>query len=216
MHDRSLVLLFIKAPEKGKVKSRLSKVLGEDLALAIYKALVRDILETLDSGKYSFRPCFYPAGSGQIVKEWLGNTYSYSPQQGNDLGERMRNAIARAFSDGMEKVIVIGSDIPELTGRIISEAFDALDTNDAVLGPAFDGGYYLIGFKRETFLPAVFHGIEWGAASVFSQTMEVLERSGLGVHVLTELTDIDTFEDLQSFLRKNATLWLNEVGSAKI
>jgi len=216
MHDRSLVLLFIKAPEKGKVKSRLSKVLGEDLALAIYKGLVQDILGTLDSGKYFFRLCFYPASSWQIVKEWLGNTYLYSPQQGNDLGERMENAMSRAFSDGMEKVLVIGSDVPELTGRIIAEAFNALDTNDAVLGPAFDGGYYLIGFNKSTFLPDIFHGIEWSTASVFSQTMGILKKSGHGVHILTKLTDIDTFEDLQSFLAKNTTIGLNEVGNAKI
>ena len=216
MHDRSLVLLFIKAPEKGKVKSRLSKAIGKDCALDIYKGLVLDTLKKLKSGKYFLRLCFYPAGSGPIVKEWLGSVYSYSPQHGNDLGERMKNAMAQAFSDGMEKVLVIGSDIPDLTVPIIHEAFKALDTNDAVIGPAFDGGYYLIGFNRSVFLPDIFHGIEWSTASVFSQTMEVLKRSGLGVHILTELMDIDTFEDLKSLLAKDTTIGLNEAGSAKI
>ena len=196
MRDLSLVLLFIKAPEKGTVKSRLSKKIGEDAALDIYKCLVQDTLKTLDSCQYPFRVIFWPPHSGGIVKDWLGEAYSYLPQQGEDLGERMKNALIQAFAGNLEKVLVIGSDIPDLTASLISGAFDALDNCDAVIGPSVDGGYYLIGFNRDSFLPDVFHGMAWGTESVFNQTMDVLKMSGLRVHVLKELMDIDTFDDL--------------------
>ena len=201
MSDRSAVLLFIKSPEKGKVKSRLAKAIGEDAALDVYKCLVWHTLENLKAGKYLFRLCFYPPDSGAIIENWLGNTYSSAPQHGRDLGERMKSAFVKAFSDGAEKVLLIGSDIPDLSISLVDNAFNALDTSDAVIGPARDGGYYLIGFNRASFLPDIFHGIAWSTDSVFYQTMKVFGKSGLKVHVLRVLSDVDTFDDLLSLLR---------------
>jgi hypothetical protein len=202
MSDRSAVLLFIKSPEKGKVKSRLAKAIGEDAALDIYKCLVCYTLENLKAGKYLFRLCFYPPDSGAIIKNWLGNTYNYAPQHGRDLGERMKSAFVQAFSDGSEKVLLIGSDIPDLSVSLVDEAFKALDTSDAVIGPAHDGGYYLIGFNRVSFLPDIFQWIAWSTDSVFYQTMKVFEKSGLNVHFLKVLMDVDTFDDLLSLFKK--------------
>ncbi len=202
MSDRSAVLLFIKSPEKGKVKSRLAKTIGEDAALDVYKCLVYSTLENVKAGNHLFRLCFYPPDSGAIIKNWLGDTYYYAPQHGGDLGERMKNAFVQAFSDGVKKVLVIGSDIPDLSISLIDEAFNALDTGDAVIGPAHDGGYYLIGFNRASFLPDIFQGIAWSTGSVFNQTMKVFGKSDLTVHVLTELSDVDTFEDLLSLFKE--------------
>lgn len=202
MPDLSLVLLFMKSPEKGLVKSRLSKTIGEETALDIYKCFVRDTLKTLESCKYPFRVFFWPPHSGVIVRDWLGDSYSYSPQHGEDLGEKMENAVAQAFSGNIEKVLVIGSDIPDLTASLIAGAFDALDTNDAVIGPSVDGGYYLIGFNKDSFSATAFHGIEWSTDAVFHQTMDILKGSGLRVHTLERLMDIDTFDDLLTWAVK--------------
>ena len=199
--NSSEVLLFIKSPEKGKVKSRLAKAIGEAAALDVFKCLARKTLEKLKDGKYLFRLYFYPHDSGAIIKKWLGDTYYYAPQHGRDLGERMRSAFVETFSDGVEKVLLIGSDIPDLSISLINEAFNALDTSDAVIGPAHDGGYYLIGFNRASFLPDIFQGIVWSTDSVFYQTMKVFEKSGLSVHVLTVLRDVDTFDDLLSLFK---------------
>lgn len=196
MHSLSLVLLFIKAPEKGTVKTRLSEKIGADAAFDIYKCFVLDTLKTLDSCQCPFRVLVWPSDSCGIVKDWLGDAYSYRPQQGEDLGERMKNAVNQAFAGNSEKVLVIGSDIPDLTASLISQAFKALETCDAVIGPSVDGGYYLIGFNRDSYLADVFDGIRWGTASVFQQTMNVLKMKGLSVHILERLMDIDTFDDL--------------------
>ena len=193
-----IVLLFIKSPEKGQVKSRLAKAIGEDAALDVYKCLVSQTLENLKDGDYLFRICFYPSDSGAIIENWLGNAYYYSPQHGRDLGEKMKNAFVHAFSDGVEKVLLIGSDIPDMSIPLLNEAFNALDSSDAVIGPANDGGYYLIGFNRASFLPDIFQGIVWSTDSVFDDTMKVFVKSGLSVHALRVLTDVDTFEDLKA------------------
>ena len=105
-------------------------------------------------------------------------------------------ACLKAFSDGFEKALVIGSDIPSLTISVINKAFDYLDTADAVLGPTQDGGYYLIGFSKKTFLPDVFHGIQWSTSSVFQNTIDIFDKSCSKVRLLSRLRDVDTFEDL--------------------
>lgn len=202
MSDRSAVLLFIKSPEKGKVKSRLAKAIGEDAALAVFKYLACETLEKLKDGEYLFRLCFYPPDSGEIIKSWLGDSFHYVPQYGRDLGERMGSAFVQAFSDGMEKVLLVGSDIPDLSISLINEAFKALDFGDSVIGPAHDGGYYLIGFNKTSFLPDIFQGIEWSTDSVFSQTIKILGKSGLSVHVLRSLNDVDTLDDLLLLLKR--------------
>ena len=111
----------------------------------------------------------------------------------------MKRAFVQAFSDSVEKALLIGSDIPDLSISLIDEAFNALDTSDAVIGPAHDGGYYLIGFNKATLLPDIFDGILWSTGSVFHQTMKILQESRLRVHVLTELRDVDTFDDLSAY-----------------
>jgi rSAM/selenodomain-associated transferase 1 len=199
--DTTCILLFVKYPDKGKVKSRLSNALGEDTVLRLYEAFVFDLLETVNKGKYRFKVCFHPPSAQKKIASWLGKSYLCMPQNGSDLGEKMKNAFTSAFSEGLEKVMLIGSDIPDLPKEIIDEAFAS--DGEAVIGPATDGGYYLIGFKRNTFLPHIFEGMQWSTPSVFEKTMEIFRRHSYKVHILPQWQDVDTPEDLRAFYERN-------------
>jgi uncharacterized protein len=194
--------VFVKFPERGKVKSRLAKNLDEDTVVSLYRYFVYDLLETLKKSRYCFNICFYPPDSGKKVSDWLGKQYSYMPQKGKDLGERMKNAFQEAFLEGFSKVLLIGSDIPDLPVAIIHKAFES-DNYDAVLGPSLDAGYYMIGFKKNTFLPEIFEGIEWGTEKVFENTMDIFRKNNYKVHSLPVWQDIDTLDDLRALFERN-------------
>ena len=196
MDDRCL-LFFIKNPEKGKVKSRLAAVIGDDSAVNLYKNLATKMLSTIKKGTFPFAVCFYPKKADKAIKDWLGSDYRYIPQRGADLGERMKNSFVEAFKMGSERVVLVGSDIPDLSLEVIEEAFFSLKVEDAVIGPAYDGGYYLIGFKKKTFSPQVFERMAWGTERVFEDTMKVLKNLNQRVHTLPFRRDIDTIEDLK-------------------
>ncbi|MCK9418734.1 MAG: TIGR04282 family arsenosugar biosynthesis glycosyltransferase [Nitrospirae bacterium] len=200
MTDKRCVLLFVKLPEKGRVKSRLALYIGEDAALRLYENMVLDVIDMLTRGRFPFRICFTPPEARDQMTGWLGQERDYLPQTGNDLGERMEEAFVRVFSREVEEVLLIGSDIPGLTSEVIEEAFTAFLTNDAVIGPADDGGYYLIGFRKESFEPRIFHDMAWSTRTVFRETVERLHEASVTLHVLPELTDVDTVEDLRTLM----------------
>jgi len=197
MTNTSIILLFIKAPVKGQVKTRLAAILGDDAALDLYRRFVLDILDTLDLTGIPVRICYSPAESGNSVSRWMGPERQYQPQEGADVGERMKNAFQQAFSGGASRVVLIGSDIPDLPAQILNEALAGLVTHDAVIGPARDGGYYLIGFRAGTFFPAVFQNIPWSTGAVFERTMAAFDRGSKQVHVLPTWQDVDTIDDLK-------------------
>ena len=196
LDDRCL-LFFIKSPEKGKVKSRLASVIGDKPAANLYRDFITQMLSTLKRGDFPFYICFYPKNALKGLREWLGGQYQYIPQKGKDLGERMRNGFIGAFEIGFRRVVLIGSDIPDLPLEFVEEAFTSLKKKDAVIGPALDGGYYLIGFKDKTFSPQVFEGMAWGTETVFGETMNILKKLMQNVHTLPYRRDIDTIEDLR-------------------
>ena len=200
MTDKRCVVLFVKLPEKGRVKSRLSQHLDEDLVLRLYESMVLDTIDMLTRGRFPFQICFTPSGARDQMLEWLGHEHLLVPQTGDDLGDRMEEAFACVFSGDVEEALLIGSDIPGLTTDVINEAFNALLTNDAVIGPADDGGYYLIGFRKKTFEPGIFHDMVWSTRTVFRETVGKLHGASLTVHVLPELTDVDTVEDLKTLM----------------
>jgi len=191
------LLFFIKNPEKGRVKTRLASAIGDEMALKLYRRFLLEMLSTLNRGTFLFYLWFYPGDSLNDLKNWLGDHYLYAPQMGENLGERMKNGFMEAFSMNFKRVVLIGSDIPDLPLEFIEEAFTALRNHDVVIGPALDGGYYLIGFRDETFSPKVFGGIPLSTEHVFEDTMKVLDREELTVHLLKPLRDIDTIEDLR-------------------
>ena len=195
--------MFVRSPEKGRVKTRLTAVLDEETVLELYRRFVADLLETLSCGSFGLRICFYPAEAKSKVADWLGEEYAYMAQEGRDLGERLENAFTSAFSDGFRKVVIIGSDSPDLPGEILEEAVSSLASKDAVIGPAVDGGYYLIGFNSGGFLREVFTGMDWGTAAVFKRTLDLLSSHGCNVHLLPRWRDIDTYQDVVAFMNKH-------------
>ena len=172
--------------------------MGDKMAMKLYRRFLLEMLSTLNRGTFLFYLCFHPENSLNDLKDWLGDHYLYTPQMGENLGQRMKNGFVEAFSMNFKRVVLIGSDIPDLPLEFIEEAFNSLGEKDAVIGPSFDGGYYLIGFRDKTFSPQVFDGIPWSTERVFEDTMKILKQEGLLVHTLPRWRDIDTIEDLKN------------------
>ena len=190
---KEVVLVFEKNAILGQVKTRLASGMGELHALEIYKHLVQltySALEAVPVPVWTFFSDFIPESTHPIVE----NSFV---QQGRDLGERMSNAFALTFESGRDKVVLIGTDCPTLQSQHLLQAFDALNHSDLVLGPATDGGYYLIGMKSSA--AYLFEGIAWSTSQVLSQTLHVASQQGLIVTLLPELDDIDTQEDWQRY-----------------
>lgn len=179
------------------MKTRLASAIGGEMAVKLYKRFLLEMLFTLNRGTFLFYLCYSPESPLSDLRDWLGDQYLYMPQSGENLGERMKNGFAEAISMNFRRVVLIGSDIPDLPLAFIEEAFTSLREKDVVIGPSFDGGYYLIGFKNKTFSARVFEGIHWSTESVFEKTLKVLKQEGLTVHTLQPLRDIDTVEDLR-------------------
>lgn len=197
------ILLFVKYPEEGQVKSRLSVDLKEISAVELYRNFVIDLLCRLNDLGVSFRICCFPETSLGEFEAWLGDRYVFVPQHGKDLGERMSNSFSQAFLKGFRRVVVIGSDSPDLPGGFLKEALSSLANYDSVLGPTADGGYYLIGFRDDTFLPEAFEDIAWSTNTVFQKTRNILESVGHKTHIMPPWHDIDTLEDLKGLVLRN-------------
>lgn len=202
MDDRCL-LFFVKNPERGTVKTRLASSVGEEVARDLYKNFILDMLAALEKRDFALSICFYPEDALKDLKKMLGGKYRYLPQKGEDLGRRMEHGLHQAFCWGFHRVVIIGSDLPDLPMEIVVQAFNFLEGVDSVIGPTFDGGYYLIGFHRGGFLPETFRGIQWGTGTVLKQTMDILRGHKLTTHLLPSWRDIDTFEDLKQFFDNN-------------
>ncbi len=196
--DKSCILFFVKYPEQGQVKTRLSAELGASVTVELYRSFVLDVLSMLEKSGIQFYICFSPENSQEKFVKWLGNEYSYMPQQGGDLGQRMKNALCQSFAQGFRHSVLIGSDIPDLSAELMEEACSSLRTHDAVIGPSLDGGYYLIGFNNSTLLPGIFKEMEWSTDTVFAETLTRLKDAKLKVHQLPERRDIDILADLRS------------------
>lgn len=201
--NNGCVVVFAKSPGKGNVKSRLAASIGEDFVCALYKCFVGDLLRMLRKSGYPYVISFYPPNAGGDMEKWLGKDHKLMPQQGQNLGERMGNAFIKVFSEGFDFVVLIGSDSPDLPKLLIEKSFASLMDYGAVIGPSLDGGYYLIGFNRDTFAPSVFEGIEWSSASVFNRTMDIFKKTDCKVHILPKWRDIDTLNDLKALYYKN-------------
>ncbi len=203
MWNRCLIV-FVKYPQPGQVKSRLAKDFDDDFAAGLYKAFVLDILECAMKGDWGLRIYFYPPKKENEIKKLFGKDHNYRPQRSADLGARMKNAFADCFSEGFKSVVLIGSDFPDLPLKIIEDAFAVLDSpSDAVIGPAADGGYYLIGLKTETFLSDIFSGLPWSTASVFLETLKILQACSQRTEILPEWRDVDTRDDLINLMERN-------------
>ncbi len=201
-HYKNCLLLFAKSPIKGQVKTRLAAEKGEDFTVELYKHFVEDMIYLVNNLGVHLKLCFYPPHTRLNFSEWLGEQYCYSPQVGDDLGERLSNAFDSAFEEDFSNVVAIGSDSPDLPVHYLKESFEALAKHDTVIGPSNDGGYYLIGFSKEGFIPEVFENIAWSTNSVFEQSEIILKRHGRKVYLLPLWHDVDTIEDLKSLISR--------------
>lgn len=195
--NKNLLIIFYRNPELGRVKTRLAATIGDGNALAIYLKLVahtRAITLNLSMDKMV---CY----SNYIDREdsWSNEDYDKQLQQGKDLGDRLTHSVKTGFDRGYKAVCVIGTDNLELTAKLIEQAFVKLKTYDAVIGPAKDGGYYLLGLRK--FIPEPFENKKWSTSSVFQDTVNDLQRIGMSYDLLPVLTDIDTEADLPDEIR---------------
>ena len=186
---------MIKYPEPGRVKTRLAGDIGSEKAALICREIAERVMkQTIPVAAEYDRFVFYdPPERIQDFLSWLPSE-KFITQTGSDVGERMDNAIRYLLENGAEKAVITGADIPELTSRIVMQAFEMLDHADVVVGPAHDGGYYLIGMKSP--MSELFRNIPWSTGDVFSETVRALKYSGKSYGVLPVLSDLDTIEDL--------------------
>uniref|UniRef100_UPI0040575BBA TIGR04282 family arsenosugar biosynthesis glycosyltransferase n=1 Tax=Candidatus Electrothrix sp. TaxID=2170559 RepID=UPI0040575BBA len=204
--SQQTIILFTRYPQAGKVKTRLIDRLGPKGAATLHGQLTHQVINTiqpaLQARQVQLRVA-YCGGSEEEMRGWLGHDLLLERQQGNDLGERMADAFARAWQQGAEQILLIGSDCPGINPSIIESGFKCLETHDLVLGPAVDGGYYLIGLQssvqgiqQHKQYRILFQDIDWGTEQVLQQTLNQAQKAGFSFALLPELHDIDRPEDL--------------------
>ena len=189
---KKLLLIFTKNPQLGMVKTRLAKTIGNEKALLIFHKLINKTAVVVD-GVDAHKSLYY---SDFIDDQdiWEGRVRNKKIQEGNSLGERMANAFKIGFNCGYNRIVVIGTDLWNIDAQIINKAFFTLRNVDGVIGPATDGGYYLLGLSR--WIPSVFHGKGWGTSTVFKDTVADFKNNTLAY--LETKNDIDYFEDLET------------------
>lgn len=190
-HDA--IVLMARAPELGRVKTRLASEMGDDQALAIYRELGESIADALRKAGPRVVVSYTPATAEDLTREWLGDDLRYEPQPSGDMGARMHAAISARLAAGADRVVVVGSDCPTMAPETVRAAFAALTDADVVLGPATDGGLYLIGVSASH--DGLLSSIPWSSGEVLSATMERAEAAGLRVTMLPVMRDIDTAAD---------------------
>lgn len=188
---KELLIIFTRNPELGKCKTRLAATIGDVAALEIYKYLLAHTA-SITEDLLVHKEVYY---SDEIHHNdiWNDSIFRKKSQKGNDLGERMKNAIKAGFKDGYDKIIIIGSDMYDLSPQDLEHAFTALSVNDYVLGPAEDGGYYLLGMKKLN--NSLFENKKWGTNTVLNDTLNNLLNEN--IELLPVRNDIDYYEDIK-------------------
>jgi len=199
------LILFVKHPRPGDVKTRLAQDLGVDDAASLYQAMAEHVVRetTPAAGGYERLVRFAPAEAEDAIARWLP-TVARGPQAAGDLGVRMADAFARAFGEGAGRVVLVGTDAPGLDRVLVGQAFGALRDHDVVIGPACDGGYYLIGLAAPC--EGVFEGVAWSTPAVFAQTVARARALALRTFTLPELRDVDTLDDVRREWKRLAPL----------
>ncbi len=196
--NSNALIVFVRNPELGKVKTRVAKSSSDEYALEIYNRLLshtREVTETVNATRYLFY-----TDNMNIDDDWSNSLYNKKLQPQGDLGEKMSTAFQLAFSEGNSSVVIIGSDCPDISPEIIEQAFLALTDSDIVIGPSTDGGYYLLGMRY--FCNDIFDGKDWSTEHVLEQTLNSCRENGLSYQLLTMLTDVDEVKDIpQSWLK---------------
>jgi len=188
------VVVMTKFPEPGKVKTRMAVQLGADGACKLHAAMVSHLIEKTLTDLTELNVKFHVAGGNPAaISNWLGS-WQWVKQVGENLGEKMSNAIQSSFDECADKAIILGTDAPGITPELVREVLIGLDNADVVFVPAFDGGYVMAGMKGV--YPEMFEGIEWSTDEVLETSVNQLENSGIQVKILDAISDIDTPDDL--------------------
>ena len=195
------ILIFLKAPIKGYIKTRLSQSLGENRVLELYRCFVRDVLKKAGS-QGDVTLFYYPSDKRRETAAMTGEEFELVVQDGADLGDKMACAFEYEFNKGTTAAILIGTDVPDVPESMLREASEALGEHQAVIGPVGDGGYFLIGFTRAGFTRKVFEGIHWSTPTVFEKTVEILRQNRISYHVLPLWYDVDTGEDYEALVSR--------------
>ncbi len=202
MSHRECLILFTRYPEPGTTKTRLVPHLGPagaaDLQRQMTAHILAQALPLKDSRNLNVE-VRYDGGDDGLMRAWLGDALRYQPQGTGDIGRRMARAFRDALDRGNTSIVVIGADIPEMTTALLNRAFETIQNNTIVLGPAADGGYYLIGLPSRVIdrkMPDLFSDMAWGTATVLPETCRRLQRKGLDYTLLETLNDVDRPADL--------------------
>ncbi len=199
MGNDTALIIFSRLPIGHETKTRLAPILNETQRSELHLAMWRDIFsEALKLIYTNIYLCW--TGSGDIAdyQKYIPSSFILMKQEGNNLGERMKNALRDIFADGYKRAVIIGADIPSVRAENILRAFDSLNDSDAVIGLSSDGGYWLIGMRK--YIPEVFSLSSWGNSSVLNETVKTLSRQGVSYCKAETLDDIDTPEDINDFM----------------
>jgi uncharacterized protein len=206
--SKERLIIFTRYPETGTTKTRMIPIMGAIGAANLQREMAEHVLSQVVGRSASNDLSVeirYDGGNEDLMRRWLGSEFEYVLQTGDDLGERMQRAFEDAFESGAASAIIIGTDVPDLTGRVIKNAFNVLKQKEMVIGPAKDGGYYLIGFAKIAFSRAMgdlFSGIKWGEKDVLRKTINAATGLGIRYFLVDELEDVDRPEDLSIWERR--------------
>lgn len=206
MSEKRLLIVFVKNAILGTAKTRLAKTIGNEAAFEVYKYLMH-ITEQATLGLEECDVHIYFSSEKDSTR-WTG--YTQYVQQGNDLGERMSDAFRRGFENGYTQIVGVGSDLPDLTSAVIERGLNELNSNDAVFGPAEDGGYYLIGMR--SMIECIFENKPWSTEQLLNITLDDLATNGFSVGLIETLNDVDTEDDLMNSSLK--AWYLESLGNA--
>ena len=210
---KNALILFLKYPEPGKVKTRIAKDIGNKSACAIYRQMAEGIIRNIvikNQKFYDVHIFFTPKNKEDKIRDWLNIDVFYRRQEGKTLGERMFNSLKQLFQlEDYKRGIIVGTDCPMIDVPLIENAFRILEKKEIVIGPSRDGGYYLLGMSKPDSkyfqwmsMYDLFMDITWSTDKVFDQTMEKIRKNNLSCHILQTLFDIDTKEDLFMYFRR--------------
>lgn len=203
MDDDRRLILFVKLPVPGRVKTRLAASLGAERAAGIYKAMAEDCLDIARSAGAPLTIAYDPPQAGAEIRAWLKAAVTYEAQSSGDLGQRMAAAFEGAFEAGAKRVLLMGSDVPDAPPEHLREAFHHLDSCDSVLAPCTDGGFWCVGFRAEAWWPEVFSRVPWSSGKTLRNLIARLERAGRTPVLLPEWSDIDTVNDLKALTSRH-------------
>jgi rSAM/selenodomain-associated transferase 1 len=201
-HQKTVVAIFVRHPVPGRVKTRLARVLGDEAACELYRAMVADCIANVTVCGLPLFLFHDGQDEAGLPLEWLAAADAVFRQEGDSLGKRMSAAFERSFSAAAMGVILTGSDIPGIDAELLRSALEAIEHHDTVFSPAFDGGYCLVASKRSCFNSNMFQGIPWSTSRVLAMTTAACTAHGLSYDLLEARQDIDTMEDLAAYCRK--------------